>query len=402
MEIKLQKKGLTFTLFISLLFWLTACGGDSSDFADENIQAEENGAFVAAKQITINDPIVGIYEDVKGYKISYITTHPKTDVKIQASGLLLIPQKDAGKVSPLLSYQHATNFLDENVPSNNPSALVELAGRGFIVTAPDYIGYGDSASQSHTYIYGPGYVNAGIDMIRATKTYLKSQNIVINDQLFLAGYSEGGYATLAMHKAIQESGEFTITATAAGAGPYDLIETAKIVANKDVNENPAFMSFVLKTYDDVHSLNAVSEMYQTDYIDAINTVFDGTTSGGQIKLSLTTITSSLFTSQFLATLRGEQSAGSFEIMDKLEEQSIYNWTPNAPTMLFHSKDDETVPYENTQKAYATMIDNGASITLKTCEIPLLGEFLGDTHVTCAPKFILNTAEYFLDYDPELK
>ena len=42
------------------------------------------------------------------------------------------------------------------------------------------------------------------------------------DELFLLGYSEGGYATMALHRELQQfhSDEFTVTASAPMAGPW--------------------------------------------------------------------------------------------------------------------------------------------------------------------------------------
>ena len=391
----MKKQPYIVVLLLSVLLLVTACGGDSTFDQSDEVDNAENGEFISAKEVAITQPRVGIY-NVKGYRLVYVT-RDNDGKKLKASGLLLIPQKDSSKKSPLLSYQHGTHFEDKNVPSNDPSAIPEIAGRGFIVSAPDYIGYGESASHPNTYIHAKSYANAVVDMLRASKSFLKSQNITINEQLFLAGYSEGGYATLAAQKAIQEeySNEFIVTASSPGAGPYDLSSTAKIIFNQETNESPAFLSFVIKTYNDIYGLKAIDEMYQAQYVDAINTLFDGEHSGGEISSELNEVTSQLFRPVFLATLQG---SGQHVLKDRLAENNIHDWKPNAPTRFFHSNYDEIVPYQNTENAIQAMNDRDATnISLGSCELGILG-----SHVRCVPFYLTDTIEFFSNYNPELK
>ncbi|HIO97623.1 MAG TPA: hypothetical protein EYG71_06825 [Leucothrix sp.] len=391
----MKNKSYILSLLVTFLILLTACGGGSSFDQTDELKDAKNGAFISAKELSIKQPRVGIYK-VKGYRLVYVTTD-NSGKKLKASGLLLIPQKDSSKKSPLFSYQHGTHFLDSQVPSNNPSEIPEIAGRGFIVSAPDYIGYGESASHPHTYIHAKSYANAVIDMLRATKAFLKTINITLNEQLFLAGYSEGGYATLAAQRAIQEnySNEFNVTASAPGAGPYDLSGTARIIFNQDENANPAFMSFVIKTYNDIYNLNAIDEMYQQPYVNPMNTVFDGKHSGLTIRKALNDVTSQLFKPVFLATVQG---ASQHALTDKLAENNIYDWTPTVPTRFFHSKYDETVPYENTRKLIQEMNDNGAqNIEESNCSILIQKS----AHVYCVPLYLEDTIKFFLKHDPEL-
>ena len=391
----MKNKPYVLSLLITFLLLLTACGGGSSFNKKDELKNAQSGKFISAKEISITQPSLGVYE-VKGYRLVYVTTDNEGE-KLKASGLLLIPQKDSSKKSPLFSYQHGTHFLDSQIPSRTPSAIPEIAGRGFIVTAPDYIGYGESASHQHTYIHAKSYANAVVDMLRASKSFLKSEKITINEQLFLAGYSEGGYATLAAQKAIQEqySNEFIVTASAPGAGPYDLVSTAKIISSQETNESPAFMSFVIKAYNDIYNLNAIDEMYQPQYVDAINTVFDGKHSGGQIRNQLNDVTSQLFNPVFLASL---QNSSQHKIIEKFAENSLYNWKPTAPTHFFHGKYDEVVPYENTVKVMEAMRNNGATnISSANCFFGRIG-----SHVSCVPFYLTDTIDFFLGYDPELK
>src|SRR4030065_406121 len=88
---------------------------------------------------------------------------------IDASGVVAYPLKIAGASSPLLSFQHATIFSDIDAPSagaNSDAALLALAGSGFIVAMPDYIGYVASTAEIHTYVHARGLAASIVDMLR--------------------------------------------------------------------------------------------------------------------------------------------------------------------------------------------------------------------------------------------
>ncbi len=398
------KTYLPAVLFV--LIFISACGGggaknnnnasNNDDDREPSTSQLQRGQLISSSFITSKRVFPFPYK-VDAYKIVY-TTIDTNNNPINVSGLLTIPQKEVLQKSPLLSYQHGTNFLDKNVPSNSASsinAIMTLTATGYIISSPDYIGYGESVNKMHPYLHADSLANTSIDLLRATKIFLNDENILINSQLFLAGYSEGGYATLALQKAIQEnhSDEFSVTASAPGAGPFDLSESAKILANKPVNQNPSYMSFLLKAYDTIYGLNKITEMYQPQYVNVINTFFDNQHSGGAIDEKLNHTTSELFKPLFLSAL---QSGGQHIINDKLAENNIYDWTPQAPTRLYHSPNDEIVPYSNATKTLNTMQSRGATnVSLRDCNVG------NGSHVTCAFPYVLNALDFFLDFADDL-
>jgi len=222
MSMKNQNR-YAFILFPLALF-LSACGGGGSNEFVEPIvpNAElERGALVSSVFISNNQTPFFPYS-VDSYKIVYSTVDTENK-QINASGLLSIPKKDVGVKGPLLSYQHGTIFTDTKAPSNDAASIEGigvLAGSGYIVSSPDYLGYAESTQVLHPYVHAESLASSSVDMLRASKAFLVNQNIAINNQLFLAGYSEGGYANLALQKEIQDnlSTEFNTTASTVGAG----------------------------------------------------------------------------------------------------------------------------------------------------------------------------------------
>ena len=150
---------------------------------------------------------------------------------VQASGLVSVPDKPAGAKSPVLSYQHGTIFRDAEAPSNNAVASeisVVMASLGYIVLAPDYVGYGVSKGVPHPYLQAAPMAASVIDFLTAAKTWRQQTGVYDNQQLFLTGYSEGGYATMAAHRALQ-AGNLPhlqqLRMVVPGAGPYNVQAT---------------------------------------------------------------------------------------------------------------------------------------------------------------------------------
>ena len=381
-------------LLLPVFLLLFACGGGGSSNSPSVLVSQAQGSLVSSSLVASTNQSFLFYA-VDSYKLVYYTVDTENR-PIRASGLLSIPRKASGETSPLLSYQHGTIFTDALAPSVHASSIQGisyLAGTGYIVSSPDYLGYAESTSIIHPYVHADSLASASADMLRATKTFLANNNIATNNQLFLAGYSEGGYATLALQKEIQEnlSGEFNVTASAAGAGPYDLNGTAEFLANQTTNSNPSYMNFVIKAYDSVYKLNSIDEMYKPQYRAVINTSFDGSRTGSQINTSLTPVTADLFEPAFLNNLQG---TGSHPLKDALALNNLYDWAPIAPTRLYHGVFDEVVPYSNSTKALDTMRANGATqVTLGDCAL--------NGHVDCAFPYVLDAISFFSDYAENL-
>ncbi|MGI4883814.1 MAG: alpha/beta hydrolase family protein [Janthinobacterium lividum] len=135
--------------------------------------------------------------DVKFYKFLYKTTYKGQ--LLQVSGMLGVPQ---GTPAPpaLLSAQHGTMFRQADSPSNFPATYTgfELfASTGFITLIPDFIGLGVSSGVVQPFYDKPTSAGAVVDMVKAVQYYLGQQAVAFSPRLFLVGYSEGGYVTMA-------------------------------------------------------------------------------------------------------------------------------------------------------------------------------------------------------------
>ena len=325
------------------------------------------------------------FSGVTIYKLTYKTNYPGEASKVLASGALVVP--DQIKSNPILSLQHWTLTNSNEIPSlfagtfqNNFAAL--LGGLGFYVSSPDYLGYGDNKAFHHLYEHGASLASASYDMLLASREFLLSNDHQVDDKLFLTGYSEGGYATMALHQHIEKEGKLTVTASSAGAGAYNKSGFVLAVLALDV-ESPFMRTYlwVLDTYNRVYNINKPWSYYINEpYASNI----DQNDPSSILTADISMNPSKLFTQSFKSEVLEEQDS---PFKDALKDNDRFDWKPNAPVRLTYGTKDNYVFPLNSITAYEAMKEKGASVNL----IPLENK----NHSTAITDFTINTLVWFL-------
>lgn len=320
---------------------------------------------------------------IKAIRITYHTVDVDGEPML-ASGALLVPQ--GSEPLPILSFQHGTLANASEAPSLFQSAytdqLVVFASMGYNTALPDYIGYGASANSEHPYEHRASLATATRDMIRASYEYFKVENLKDpDDRLFLSGYSEGGFATMAAIKLMQEehSDEFQVTAATLGAGAYNKTATAEYVISSD--ENQEYINtfvWVLDVY------NRIYPQLQRPYSHYYNEPWATQIEQNGVFTPIELNPSLLFRSEFVTSVL---DGTDIEMLETLADNDCYNWKPEFPIRLYHGDADRLVPYLNSQTAYQAMVAQGTeNIELITTE--------GGTHETTLESFIMGTFNFF--------
>ena len=228
------------------------------------------------------NPICG----VDAYYVEFWTVGAAGETT-ESSGALMVPTGAAPACSgprPIIEYAHGTetnkaaNIADISNTANSEGILVAamFAAQGYIVVAPNYAGYDISTLGYHPFLNAVQQSGEMMDMLAAARTALPntlSSATSDNGQLFLTGYSEGGFVAMATLRAMQAAGA-KVTAAAPMSGPYalealgdsiffgavdvDSTEFAPLLAasyqhaynNINISSNPIFSS----TYADAETL----------------------------------------------------------------------------------------------------------------------------------------------------
>jgi hypothetical protein len=338
----------------------------------------ERGTIISSNLITTNTaatlailfnfagvPIVPQY-GVRFYKIVYRTIGPLGQPTL-ASGALLLPE-NFGQPLPLVSYQHGTvtqtNLAPSsmNLLSSEVSVGVAFASTGYAAVTPDYLGLGDSPGL-HPYCHARSEATACIDMLRAARTFCAGNGYVLTNRLFLCGYSQGGHATMALLRELEAyyTNEFSVTACAPMAGPYDLsgVTTTNFLSGV-AQPNPYYFLYFLAAYQNVYQLApSLASILAPPYDTTLPPLLNGNTPGGTINAAMPPDGNpvEILKPEYLAAFR---SNPRHPLRLALQDNDVYYWIPRAPLHLYHCAADRDVVIANSFEALATFQSLGAT------------------------------------------
>lgn len=298
--------------------------------------------------------------DINVYKVRYNTVDPQGFPAI-ASGALVVPQGTC--YFPLACYHHGTIVEREAVPSRLSSEIIVgyfLGGSGYVSVLPDYLGLGDSPIL-HPYMHAATESRAALDMMRAAREFCAANSIELNGQVFLAGYSQGGHASMATHKTIQEQFglEFNVTANAPCSGPYQLSGVqAQAMIDTIPYPAPYYLPYIVYSYASIYpDLAAIlPDVFQPPYDLLLPPLFDGTHSAGDIDAVMPVVPSQALQP---AMLQAFSTDPQHPFRLALQENDNFDWAPQAPIWMFYCEGDGHVFYENSIAALQAMNANNA-------------------------------------------
>ena len=349
-------------LLILLSFLLVACSGAKNPFEPKPPKppAGSRGDFISGSGAIYNTVAeiqaslvdVGASHTAKysvnTYKIEYISVGSKNTL-VKASGLIAVPVKPTP--SPIISYQHATTFLNAEAPSFQRKAgkkglEIALASMGYIVFSADFVGYGSSHGIKHPYLQKLPSAHVVNDMLIAAKKWIDTNNVKTNNQLYMTGYSQGGYVTMTAlqqyyNKPIRG---LNLETAFMGAGPYNISKGLnKLVSDKlgvnvgTIELTPSLSRSISQVVEKALIPDAGDVDYETDFLE--------------------------------------------DFLQNGQSNDVHNWHPKHPITLFHGADDETVPIISTESTVKAMQGFGADVKFIRCtEVP-------SSHKNCVLPYI---------------
>ena len=226
------------------------------------------------------------------YRLTYQTVDPKGHIT-PASGALMVPSgSDAGCTGPrpLVVYAHGTTTdrqfdMSQLVASDNPEGVLlaaVFAAEGYIVVAPNYLGYDSSTLGYHPYLIADQQSKEMIDALTAARSALPTADAPSSSdggKLFVTGYSEGGYVAMATQRAMESAG-MTVTAAAPMSGPYALAAFGDAIFEGEVSAAPPSTwrcwSTATRT-PTATSTAAPGEVFESKYAATVPTLLPSTT-----------------------------------------------------------------------------------------------------------------------------
>ena len=232
--------------------------------------------------------------DLLMYHIQYETVGGANE-PTTASAVLMVPTGLGANCTgprPILLYAHGTTtdraFTMDNLQNTETLNLVAIfASKGYIVVAPNYAGFDTSALTYHPYLIADQQSKDMIDALTAARKALPLASATLtqdNGQLFITGYSQGGYVAMATQRAMQAAG-MKVTAAAPMSGPYALAAFVDAVFYGEVNGDAPVSSTLLltayqKAYGNIYS--DPTQVFENQYANGIDSLLPTTTPRSQL------------------------------------------------------------------------------------------------------------------------
>jgi hypothetical protein len=366
------------------------------------VPAAERGKILSAMRLDVMNratiqyffneaqiPLTPLY-DVAIHKLVYETITPAC-ARTWASGVLMLPVGLATPL-PLATYQHGTIVRTNDAPSagTGEEAFVGIAfaTTGYAGLVPDYLGLGDSLGL-HPYQHARSEATACVDLLRAARTFCATNGTGLNGQLFLCGYSQGGHATMALHRELEtyHTNEFAITASAPMAGAYDMsgVTTDDILSGR-LPPNPYYFAYVLAAYQSIYALAPTfADLLAPPYDTTLPPLFQGNSSGSQINAAMPARPTLILKPSYLTAF---QSQPNHPLRAALRDNDLYAWTPRAPLRMYHCAGDRDVLKANSVVALQSFHSRGAT------HVQLIDPLPSGDHGACAMPTLLSAKAWF--------
>jgi pimeloyl-ACP methyl ester carboxylesterase len=352
------------------------------------------------------------------------------------SGVVAVPDK-AGSYS-MLSWQHYTITNLKEAPSKDINGFLSMvlhsvAALGVVQVAADYPGYGADSKSMHPYMIKDPTVASTRGMICATHELLQRiDSVQYNDSLYLYGYSQGAWATMALHKSLEKepmsmpnsstNSKQVLAGTVAGGGPFNLEAIIDTIISSQFYSSPYLAAFVGASYahyyEDYIEYNAafpaelldsaanssqdtnanvqnsnqsaqswLHAVFKQPFADSLLYWFNADGKGFRQLESLPDSVHQLFTQDFIQEYRTKPEYAWF--IAELQNNSVTAWESSAPLLLFHSQDDEVIHVHQSE----AMRDSLKALH-QNADLVQLELIQGKTHGGAAINMIARAVEWF--------
>ncbi len=293
------------------------------------------------------------------YRVSYWTEH-RGNPEL-ASGLFALPRGSSPRAT--VTWLNGTNPTRAEAPSSGglvgTLVAAAFAGSGLALLAPDYLGLGISQTY-HPYMYAPTTESACIDFMTAAKAVTEALGRSSPSSMMLAGYSQGGFSTAVLQRALEASPRAGIEVLAAAglASPLDLAGVSLPWGFTGASTaHSLYLAFVANSYARTYE-QRLDSVVTDDFAALIPELFDGEHSYDDIVQRLPRDPREMFRPGVEdAFLAGESSW----FLDAVRNNEAVDWIPQAPLRLYYGEADVDVPPADSLRAAEKMRARGGNV-----------------------------------------
>jgi len=316
----------------------------------------DTGLLVNVSSFLLN-MMIAIYLPNSDYNVEAITYNYRSadpqGKPVELSALLYIPQRALESNESLTGVaiaNHGTIASKAECPTNRTQAEGAFAWKNFAIVMPDYYGFGASEDRPQAFLDPETTARGNIDAYLAAVQLMKDHEVTIPDKFYNAGYSQGGFNAMANLKYVAQHPELEITfeKTMCGGSPFDIALTWRKYLQEEFGRAIGFVPLTVVSMNESQKLGlSYSDLFKgellTNWRDWILSK----------EYNIATINSKIGTTSLSDVMTEDFMAGTGNAYDTIMSTCVRfsltsGWIPPKDTeiILYHSKKDDTVPYEN--------------------------------------------------------
>ena len=319
----------------------------------------KSGLFNTVNSFTV-DVLIAFYfsnssAPVTAINYTYRSKDPQ-GLPVELSALIYVP--DAALAGTSLKgislINHGAFGSNAQCPTMKAQFEGAFAWKNYAVVMPDYYGFGVSANRPQGFLDAENTAHNSIDAYLAAVQLLEDREVSIPNKLHGFGYSQGGFNSMANLKYVTQHPELGIhfEKVFCGGSPFDVMLTWNAFISGSYRNSLAFIPMMLVSVNETHDLGiSYDELFTGDLLDNYKEwILSKQYTTTEISSLLSpdpdnpTMVSDILTRDMI---NGTGSAS--DILSYCDSYSLTSgWTPPSDTELhlYHSEDDDTVPYDN--------------------------------------------------------
>ena len=282
------------------------------------------------------------------YRVTYTTAIQEKNNKLTvAQGLIAVPVIKTQTVMPIISYQHGTIFGKNQVPSQLDNSMetklmvANFSGQGYVLIAADYIGQGNN-NEPNTWMVKDSSAQASYDMLNASQAVLAKLGVK-TDNLFLSGWSQGSFNTLAFMQKLQQN-LVSVKGVAVSASPNDIYAALNrwifSPSPYDVHYLVGTACMMVFAYENYYGLTGLSQSaIKPEYYQAAKDFYNYKISWEEASKVLPESTKDILTADFKNSL----ADGTSLMAKQLQANASYNFQYKTPVHIYYGEADEVMP-----------------------------------------------------------
>jgi len=203
---------------------------------------------------------------------------------------------------------------------------------------------------------------------------MQDTGVPLNNDLYISGYSEGGYTAMATAQSVEEGAiaNVNLVGVVSMAGPHFIDGMGDEIIDTDYTMPfPALIAYLADSFayynDDIVLSDIILEQDTTKY----HALFDGSNSIVEVHAALGLTANDGYSTYNVSSIFQESFINDYQenfnnsLKTHFAENKSYSdaWIPKTKINLIHCIDDEIVPFSMSENAYTELSARGADIKL---------------------------------------